>query len=441
MVNQLAVETFTRRRNSFREQMAPASVALVFSGRAPVRSNDVHYRFRQNSDFYYLTGFQEENCVLVVTPEGSTLFLPEADPEHAVWHGHQLGVSAAAEALGVEMAKDVAGFAEELPAILKNRQTLYYQYGRNPENDVLVMSKTDVALRRARRGDTAPLQILHPAVLLHEMRLIKSPEEVTAMEKCARVTREAHIDAMERTRPGMFEYELEAVFQYHFRRAGGFEGYPAIVASGPNACVLHHIENGRQMQADDLVLIDAGVELDLLNADVTRTFPVSGRFVGAARDVYELVLEVQKRAVDAAVVGNSMEELHSSVVRQLTEGLVGLGVLSGSVDGLIASEAYKPFFMHGTGHWLGTDVHDVGSYYHGGKARPFADGMIITVEPGLYFSPEHPQTPDRFRGIGVRIEDDILIRHTGPLNLTREIPKEIDQLEQLVGSRAGAALI
>ncbi len=434
-----SIETFVARRRRVADWMGRDGLLIVFSGRAPARSNDVHYRFRPNSDFYYLTGFEEEDCALVVTHDRTVLFLPDADPEHAIWHGPQLGVSSAAAALGLDSALPIESFPVELPALLKNRTTLYYQYGRSPEHDVVILTKTDLALRRARRGETAPVRILHPQLLLHEMRLIKSAEEQDALRECARITQAAHIEAMERTRPGLLENELEAIFQMHFRRAGGLEGYPAIVASGRNACVLHYIRNDTRIESGDLVLIDAGVEKGYQNADVTRTFPATGRFLGPQRDVYELVLEVQKRAVERVVVGHSLDALHREVVRELTEGLVQLGALSGSVDQLIEADTYKQFFMHGTGHWLGSDVHDVGSYYVDGQPRTFAPGMVLTVEPGLYFSPDAPTTPEAFRGIGVRIEDDVLVTSEGPENLTRDIPKDVAVLEEIVGRRAEAA--
>ena len=430
---------FANRRREVASRMEEKALLIVFSGRAPARSNDVHYRFRTNSDFYYLTGFEEENCALVVTPERTVLFLPDADPEFAVWHGFQLGVASAAETLGVDAAFSDASLSAELPGLLKNRTTLYYQYGRNAENDVLIFSRADLALRRARRGETAPVRVLHPQVLLHEMRLIKSQDEVAALRECARITAGAHIEAMGRTRPGMLEYELEAVFQYHFRRAGGQEAYPSIVASGRNACVLHYIKNNCRIEADDLILIDAGVEKDYQNADVTRTFPATGRFSGAGRDIYDLVLEVQKRAIARVVVGNDMDALHRDVIAELTAGLLHLGALEGSVDEILEQELHKRYFMHGTGHWLGTDVHDVGSYYSAGRPRQFADGMVLTVEPGLYFSPDSPDVPPAFSGIGVRIEDDILVSGKSPENLTAAIPKEVSEVESLVGSIAADA--
>ena len=426
--------TFAARRRELVSRMGPEALTIIFSGRAPVRSNDVHFRFRTNSDFYYLSGFEEEDCTLVITAEECVLFLPDADAEHAVWHGPQLGVASAAETLGVDRALPVDGLAAELPNLLKNRTTLYYQYGRSPESDLLIFGKTDLALRRARRGETAPVRVLHPQLLLHEMRLIKSPVEQAALRECARVTAAAHVEAMSRTRPGVRENELEAIFQYHFRRENGQEGYPAIVASGKNACVLHYIKNNRRIEEGDLVLIDAAVEKDYQNADVTRTFPASRRFSGAQREVYDLVLAVQKRAIERVVVGSNMEALHGSVVRELTEGLVEIGALTGTVEEIVERELYKKYFMHGTGHWLGSDVHDVGSYYSDGRPRLFVDGMVLTVEPGLYFSPDAPDVPPAFAGIGVRIEDDVLVRGPGPENLTAAIPKEVADLEALVGS-------
>ena len=365
-------EVFVRRRDELRKNMEPDGLAIILSGEAPIYSNDVHYRFRQNSDFFYLTGFEEEGCALLITPDNVKLYLRPADEEMEIWNGRRLGVDAAARYLAVDEAENIALFEAELGENLKNKSVIYYEYGLNARQDQLIFKAASLVLARSRRGDYGPTGIRHPSTLLHEMRLLKSPEEIATLKANAEITARAHNRLMRETRPGMFEYELEAILHYEFRRSGAMEAYPSIVASGQNACVLHYITNQDQIAPDDLVLVDAGCVKNFLNTDVTRTYPASGSFTPAQKAVYDVVLTAQKSAVERSVAGSSMEAIHKETVRELARGLLELNLLTGSLDQVIEEETYKRFFMHGTGHWLGVDVHDVGNYYKDGKPRPLA---------------------------------------------------------------------
>ncbi|MEQ9367289.1 MAG: aminopeptidase P N-terminal domain-containing protein, partial [Leptospirales bacterium] len=412
--------------------MAPDGVALLFSAPVRVKSNDVHYRFRQDSDFYYLTGFGEEECVLVLTADQSRLYLRERDRTRETWDGPRLGVEDAPETLGLNEARPIAAFEADLDGVLKNKSTLYYRFG-DPEarRDALVLGRAREVMQRARSGDYGPGTVVNPALILHELRLIKDAHDLEVLRECARLTANGHMALFQNTRPGMFEYELEALLQYEFRKGDGGEAYPSIVASGPNACVLHHIENNRQMQAGDLVLVDAGADKYHMNADVTRTFPVSERYTPQQRDVYEAVLNAQERAIERTVAGVSMGDVHDQTVRDLVQSLIDLKVFAGTVDQHVDEKSYQHFYMHKTGHYLGMDVHDVGSYYdhRAGEPRKLEDGMVCTVEPGLYFAPDNEHTPEQFSGIGVRIEDDVMVQGATPLVLTADIPKSVADIE------------
>ncbi|MCB1326464.1 MAG: aminopeptidase P N-terminal domain-containing protein [Spirochaetales bacterium] len=423
--------TFARRRKAFCSRMSPDSVALFFSAPPQLKSNDVHYRYRQDSDFQYLTGLGEEECALVLLPDREILYLRERNPERETWDGPRLGVERAVDRLGVQEARSIGAFDAELEQWLKNRKRLYYRFGEDAPRDARMFAIAARLLLRSRASDFGPASVEHPAGILHAMRLRKGTEEIEALRECARITAAGHLAIMQAARPGAHEYELEAVLLREFHRQGATEAYPSIVASGPNACILHHIENRRKMEPGDLVLVDAGAEKDFLNADVTRTFPVSGRYSTEQRAVYSIVLEAQKAAIDASVAGSNMEKTHELAVRKLIEGLIDLNVLAGSVDENHESGKYRDFYMHRTGHWLGHDVHDVGTYYLDGTPRPFEDGMVLTVEPGLYFA-DRENVPAAFRGIGIRIEDDVVIQGTKPLVLTAAIPKELDDIEAML---------
>lgn len=429
-------QIFQKRRQDLQARLEDDALAIFFSAPPQLKSNDVYHPYRQNSDFYYLTGMNEEESVLVLDSDRVTLFLRPHDPEQERWFGNRLGLDAASELSGIDRAVDIGQLQQELPQLLKNKSMLYYCYGRQLEQDRIVLPLVDQIIRQSRKGDYGPQTIRHPALLLHDMRMLKSPEEVELLVEIASITDRAHRRLWAQARPGLYEFELEAHLQYEFRRGNGREAYPSIVASGANACILHYTENNRLIQEGDLVLVDAGAEKEYLNIDVTRTFPVSGKFSVAQRTLYGLVLAVQKSAIERSVAGSSMEMVHKETVRQLVQGLCGLEILREDPEKIIADESYRDYYMHGTGHWLGIDVHDVGDYYRHHKPRPLENGMLCTVEPGLYFAPDYEGVQPEFRGIGIRIEDDVLIDGQTPRNLTAEIPKEIHDLEQLIGRDA-----
>lgn len=443
---------FRARRRAFQERLPEDGVAVFFSAPERIRSNDVHYRYRQDSDFYFLTGFEEEDGVLVLTREAETLYLPERDKTREVWEGVRIGYDEAVERLGVAEAKKRPEFAADLRGdLLKNKGSLYYHFGESPERDARILGAARSMLRRARKGDYGPANVVSPGVILHEMRLRKSEAELQILRESAAITAAAHGRLLAETRPGMFEYELEALIQYEFRRCNAVEGYPSIVASGPNACILHHIRNDRRIEPGDLILVDAGAEKNFFSADVTRTFPASERFTPEQREVYQAALAAQQAAIEATVPGASMHSVHQTAARVLSQALQDMEIIdpSLSMDHILEKEIYKPFYIHKTGHWLGMDVHDVGAYYTAGAPRPFEPGMVCTVEPGLYFSPdarrnaeaaakqEEQELPEgvrweraeRFHGIGVRIEDDVVVTEGAPENLTGVIPKSAEAIE------------
>ncbi|MFI5315284.1 MAG: aminopeptidase P N-terminal domain-containing protein [Myxococcota bacterium] len=417
------------RRRRFQSQLGEG-VALVAGARARARSHDTDYPFRQDSDLWYLTGFEQPDAVAVFTQKQFTFFVQPRDPLLETWNGRRPGTDGAVARYGADESHPIGELAAKLPGLLENRPRLWHSFGRDRALDDMVVSALADVRARARRGVTAPGEIVSPHDLIHEMRIVKSPGELEIMRAASAITAEAHHCAAHLCRPGVREYELEAELLRVFRRGGGAgPAYNPIVGAGDNATILHYVENKDPVAAGQLVLIDAGVELHGYASDVTRTYPVGGRFSGAARDVYQAVLDSQSAAFRAVAPGVTLPEIHAAALRQLVLGLVSLGALAGDVDELIASEAYKPFYMHSTGHLLGLDVHDVGNYYLDGKPRGLAPGMCFTIEPGLYFSASEPKSPPHLRGIGVRIEDDVVITPTGCENLTAAIPREIADVE------------
>jgi Xaa-Pro aminopeptidase len=435
-----AGDMFAARRARLMERIGPTAAALFVANPIRNRSNDTHFAYRPNSDLWYLTGFEEPGAAALLLPEHEehpfVLFLRDRDPKLEIWDGARVGVEKACEAVGADKAFDVKSFAEELPKLLAGRDELHYGLGLNEAVDRDVIRAYRQAQRTARGRTKAPLAIHEPREALHEMRLVKSPEEIDAVRRACRVSAEAHIRAMRRTRPGMGEYELQAEIEYIFQKSGARSpGYPSIVGAGANACVLHYIDNRGTLEDGDLVLVDAGAEVDYYTGDITRTWPVSGTFSGHQRQIYDLVLMAQMEAIDMVRPGLEWHRLHETTVRVITEGLTDLGILEGPVDESIEEKTYKKFFMHGTGHWLGIDVHDVGAYARDGETgRPLEPGMIFTVEPGIYFHPDEEASPDEFRGIGIRIEDDVLVTEDGCEVLTRDAPKEPEEIEEIVGA-------
>lgn len=421
---ELPKEEFGERRTRVFAQMQPNSALLIFSEIEKRRNNDCTYPFRQDSYFWYLTGFNEPNAALLLLKteqtEKAIIFLRPRDPLLETWNGRRLGVELAPQQLNVNEAYSIEEFATVLPKILKNLTALYYVPEIHTWGDKLV-TESAVSFN----------EILDWRPMLSEMRLIKSPNEIRLMQQAGQITALGHIKAMQTTRPNRFEYEIESEILYEFNRhCARFPSYNSIVAGGNNACILHYTENDRPLNDGDLVLIDAGCEFAMYAGDITRTFPVNGKFSQPQREIYELVLKAQKRAIELLIPGNSIKQANDEVIRIKTQGLVDLGILKGDVDTLIEQQAYRQFYMHGLGHWLGLDVHDVGSYGQD-KQRILEIGMVITVEPGIYIS-EDADVPEQYKGIGVRIEDNLLMTEYGNKILTAAAPKEIADIENLM---------
>ena len=444
---------FARRRRALLARMGPGSIALLPAASETPRNRDVHHPFRQDSDFYYLTGFPEPEAIAVLAPGGEhefLLFCRERDPHMEIWHGRRAGPKGAMERYGVDNAHPIAEIDKLLPPLLENRERVFYAIGYNPEFDRRMMGWLNQVRGKTRTGVRAPALFVALEHLLHAMRLRKEPEEIAVMRESARIAAEAHQRAMRACRPGRMEYELEAEILYTFIRHGAGWAYPSIVGGGDNSCILHYTENNAPLRDGDIVLIDAGAELDGYASDITRSFPVNGRFSGEQRAIYELVLAAQKAAIDQVRPGRHFNEPHDAAVRKLTEGLAALGLLQGDVEELIKAEQHKPFYMHRTGHWLGMDVHDVGDYKTGEDWRIFEPGMVTTIEPGLYIPAGgkildahwarlgvHLETEldERWQRIGIRIEDDVLVTDDGHEILTAAAPKEVDEIEALMRER------
>lgn len=433
---------YAARRARLMQAIGPHGAALFVANPVRNRSNDTNFAYRPNSDLWYLTGFEEPEAAVLLRPDHPespfVLFLRPRDKAIEIWDGPRVGVEGAREAVGADEAFPIAEMAERLPKMLAGRDALHYSLGINEEVDRDVIRAYRKAQRAGRGRAKAPLSIVEPRDALHEMRLIKSPEEIESVRRACRLSAEAHVHAMRKTRPGMSEREIQAEIEYVFTRGGALSpGYPSIVGAGENACVLHYIDNRATMKDGDLLLVDAGAEVDFYTGDVTRTWPVSGTFSGFQRQIYDLVLQAQMEAIAVVRPGVEYHRIHETTVNRIAEGLVDLGVLEGPVEKAIEEKTYKKFFMHGTGHWLGIDVHDVGAYARNGEpGRPLEPGMVFTIEPGIYFHPEEEASPDDYRGIGVRIEDDILVTEDGCEVLSRDAPKEAEEIEEIVGADA-----
>ncbi len=413
-------------------------VLVIFSAPQAIRNNDVEHEYRQDSDFYYLTGFDEPESVLVLStvyPEQYALFVRPRDPEREVWDGARAGVDGAKSEFGAKAAYPIAELAEKLPDWLENAERLFYRIGRDRAADERVLGAIDRTRPRSRRGASYPTEIIDPATVIHELRRLKEPTEIDLMQRAIDITRDAHLAAMALARPGMYEYEVEALLRSEFRRQGAERpAYGPIVGSGPNATVLHYVKNDRKMADGDLLLIDAGSEYGYYAADVTRTFPVSGRFTPPQRAIYEIVLRAQEASIAESKPEKTLDDVHQASVRVIAEGLVALGIVKGPVDAAISEERYKRYFMHKTSHYLGMDVHDVGRYFVAGKHRPLEPGVVLTVEPGIYVSAHDEDAPPEYRGIGVRIEDDVLVTPEGRRVLSDSIPKRVADVELACGS-------
>lgn len=411
-------------------------VAVFGSAPVRLRNGDVDFEYRQDSDFFYLTGFEEPEAVCVLAPGNAkyeyALFVRPRDKEKEIWNGYRAGVEGAMQDYRAEIAYTTDKLEESLPEFLYNAPTLYYSLNRYPEWDRCLFGVIDKVKGLHRQGIYPPSSIVDPSTILADMRLYKKADELEVLQHAVEISAQAHLSAMKTTKPMKYEYEVQAVVEYAFRSKGSMRnGYPSIVGSGPNSCILHYISNNRQMQPGDLLLIDAGAEFDYYTGDITRTFPVSGKFTGPQKAVYELVLDAQQKAIAAVKTGNTIMQVHEMTVRNLTEGMISLGLLTGGVDENIQEEHYKKYYMHRTSHWLGIDVHDSGRYKSQDSWRVLEPGMVLTVEPGIYIAPDDEH--EAFRCIGVRIEDDVLVTADGPKVLSANCPKQVAELESLVG--------
>lgn len=424
---------YPKRRQELMEKLGENSAILVAAGGEKIRNADTHYRFRVDSDFYYLTGFNEPEAIFLVRPGmdcgASVLFCQDRDPMLEQWEGKRLGPERAPSELSIAQAFSIKELDEHMPKLLDGVENLYFPIGRYAWLDKAVGRWQRILKSRERKGSVAPLNWADVDRILHSMRRIKSHAEFEQMWAVAEITASAHRCAMAAAKPDCWEYELDAVIQHEFMKHGCIAAaYPTIVAGGANANILHYISNNQRISDGQLVLIDAGGELDCYAADVTRTFPVNGIFSEPQKMIYNLVLESQLRAIESIQPGVPYDTYHNTAVEVLVQGLQSLGLLNGSTDEIMETESYKRFYMHRTGHFLGMDVHDVGSYKDGTKWEPLQSGMVVTVEPGLYI-PEDDDIPEEFRGIGVRIEDDIVVTDNGSNNLTYAAPKSVEEIE------------
>ena len=430
---------FQERRDRLAEEMGPHSIAIIATSPVAMRNRDADYKFRADSSFFYLTGFAEPEAVAIIETfesidEGYTysLFCRERDREMEIWHGYRAGVDGAVEDYDADEAYAIDLLDEEIIEKLLNKQKLFYRMGQQADFDARVAKWIAEANGESRKGTSAPAQVIQLDRILDEMRLHKSPQEIELMQIASTISAQAHTRAMQAVKPGMMEYALEAELNYIFGQNGCVPSYNSIVGGGENGCILHYVENDKVLKDGDLVLIDAACEYQLYASDITRTFPVNGKFSPEQKALYEVVLKAQLAAIDAVRIGNSYKEPHCIAVRILVQGLLDLGLMQGNIEQIIESESFHQFYMHGTGHWLGMDVHDVGSYKIEGEWRAYEEGMTVTVEPGLYIAPDDETVDAKWRGIGIRIEDDVVVTKNGPRVLTAVVVKTVEEIEALM---------
>jgi Xaa-Pro aminopeptidase len=431
---------FRLRRDRFLDKIGNGT-AILRSAPTAVMHNDVEYNFRQDSNFFYLTGFNEANCVAVFAPwhdkHKFVLFVQPKDRDKETWSGYRIGVEAAKERYGADEAYPIAELNEKLPQYVEKADRIYYHMGRDRSFNEKVIRLWQRCMATYEKKWIGPIAIEDPGPLLYPLRQVKSESELELMRKAVEIAAEAHNLALEIRQPGRYEYEIQAEMEHLFRLRGGLgPAYPSIVASGANSCILHYTENDRQMQDGELLLVDAGCSYGYYNSDITRTYPVGNKFTEEQRILYELVLKAQLAAIEQVQSGSAWNQFHEAAVRVIVEGLMALGLLQGEMETIIKEEKYKPFFMHGTGHWLGLDVHDSGVRQIGETWQTFQPGHVVTVEPGIYIRPDfkpaegQPEVPERWRGIGIRIEDDVLVTSTGNEILTAAVPKSLDAMER-----------
>lgn len=433
---------YRKRRRQLMDLAGPGGIAIVPSAPERIRNNDAHYPYRQDSDLIYLSGFEEPESVLVMVPgreaAESILFCRERDRSREQWDGPRLGPEAAPAELLVDDAFPIADIDDILPGLIEGRERVYYHFGRDSEFDLKVLGWINRVRAQVRRGARAPHEIIALGFLLHELRLFKSRSEMTLMRRAAAIAAEAHTRVLNMCRPGMTEFEIEAEIMHTFRSQSAVAAYEPIVGAGANACILHYRANQSELRDGDLLLVDAGAEYQCYASDITRTIPINGRFSPEQRAIYQLVLDAQKAAIAVATPGRHWNDIHDAAVRVIVQGLIKLELLKGSLAKNLKDEKYKNFYMHKTGHWIGLDVHDVGDYRIDGESRLLEPGMVMTVEPGIYIAADTKEVPARWRGIGVRIEDDILVTKNGPQVITDGVVKEVAEIEAaMAAAKAG----
>ncbi|GGY83621.1 Xaa-Pro aminopeptidase [Cellvibrio zantedeschiae] len=433
----ISKQEFARRRKALMAMMEPNSIAIVPAAPERTRSRDTEHHYRQDSDLFYLSGFPEPQAVLVLIPGREhgeyVLFVRERNREREIWDGYRAGPDGACSEYEADDAFPIDDIDDILPGLIEGRERVYYAMGKDSEFDKQVMDWVNTIRAKVRSGATPPGEFLDLSHFLNELRLFKSAAELRVMKEAGEISARAHVRAMKFSKPGVMEYQLEAEIMHEFQMAGArFPAYNTIVGGGKNGCILHYIENSAPLKNGDLVLIDAGCELESYAADITRTFPVNGKFSPEQKALYEICLQAQLEAIAVAKPGNHWNDPHEMTVKVITEGLVKIGLLEGDVNELIKTEAYKEFYMHRAGHWLGMDVHDVGDYKVGGEWRVLEPGMVMTVEPGIYVAPDNERVAKKWRGIGIRIEDDVVITKDGNEVLTKDVPKTVAEIEALM---------
>ncbi len=427
---------YSRRRRQLMRMAGENSIIILLAAPARIRNNDAYYPYRQDSDFLYLTGFREHDAMLVMIPEGKEgqcmLFCRSRDPEREMWDGAMVGLDAAVSEYGMNQAFDFSEVEKRLPGLLHDRERIYYDLGRAPMFDQRLIGWLNEFRGKARKTFHAPEEIHALDHMLHDMRVYKSREELSAMRRSAKVAIEAHECAMKLCSPGLNEADIHAELLHTFTRHHCEPSYLPIVGGGANGCVLHYIANRDPLNDGDMLLIDAGAEFDGYASDITRTFPINGKFSPEQRDLYEVVLAAQAAAFEQAYAGKQWQDMHDAAVRVATEGMISLGILEHSLEEELETKGYKHFYVHNTGHWLGLDVHDVGEYTIDGHSRELEPGMVMTVEPGIYIHPQESSVSKCWRGVGIRIEDNIAITRDEPLILTDDLVRTPDDIEALM---------
>ncbi|MDM1343968.1 Xaa-Pro aminopeptidase [Acinetobacter pseudolwoffii] len=444
-MKKLTQADFQERRSILAGEIGLRSIAIIATSPVAMRNRDADYKYRADSSFFYLTGFSEPEAVAVIETfdteeEGYSysLFCRERNREMEIWNGYRAGIDGAMQDYDADEAYPIDLLDEGILEKLQNKDQLFYRIGHNADFDARVAKWIATASGESRRGTSAPAQVIQLDRIIDEMRLHKDDNEIELMQIASDISADAHTQAMRAVRPGMMEYALEAELNYIFGKNGGVPAYNSIVGGGENACILHYVENDKALKDGDLVLIDAAAEYQLYASDITRTFPVNGKFSPEQKALYNVVLDAQIAAINAVQIGNSYKEPHNVAVRILVQGLLDLGLMQGDIDDIIEKEAFRQFYMHGTGHWLGMDVHDVGAYKVDGEWRPYEEGMVVTVEPGVYIAPDDETVDAKWRGIGIRIEDDVVATTNGPLVLTAKVVKTVEDIEALMAKAQAA---